>query len=168
MLLNCGVGEGSWESLGLDCKEMQPVHPEENHWNDWCWIFSPPDAKKWLIWKDPDAGKDWRWEEKGMTEDEVVLWHYQSVNMSLSKLWEVVMDREDWCATVHGLRKSDMIKHLNSTQLNFGLLFANKAQRNEPIKHFCILLNSKSYSILKGSSHLLTMLMLCSLRNFVP
>ena len=90
-----------------------------------------------------------------MTEDEVVLWHYQSVNMSLSKLWEVVMDREDWCAAVHGLRKSDMIEHLNSTQLNFGLLFANKAQRNEPIKHFCILLNSKSYSILKGKHNIM-------------
>ena len=36
-----------------------------------------PDAKSWLIWKDPDAGKDWRWEEKGMTEDEMIGWHHR-------------------------------------------------------------------------------------------
>ena len=69
----------------LDCKEIQPVHPKGNQ----SWIFIgrtdaeaeapilwPPDAKSWLIWKDPDAGKDWRQEEKGMTEDKMVGWHY--------------------------------------------------------------------------------------------
>ena len=70
----------------LDCKEIQPVHPKGNH----SWIFIrrtdveaeipilwPPDAKSWLILKDPDAGKDWRWEERGTTEDEMAGWHYQ-------------------------------------------------------------------------------------------
>ena len=70
----------------LNCKEIQPVHPE----GDQSWVFIgrtdvedetpvlwPPDAKNWLIWKDPDAGKDWRWEEKGMTEDEMVGWHHR-------------------------------------------------------------------------------------------
>ena len=65
----------------LDCKEIQPVHLKGNQ----SWIFIgrtdaeaetpilwPPDVKSWLIWKDPDAGKVWRWEEKGMTEDEMV------------------------------------------------------------------------------------------------
>ena len=69
----------------LDCKEIQPVHPT----GDQSWIFIgrtdaeaetpilwPPDAKNWLIWKDPDAGNDWRQEEKGMTEDEMVGWHH--------------------------------------------------------------------------------------------
>ena len=69
----------------LDCKEIQPVHPK----GDQSWVFIgradaeaetpilwPPDAKNWLIWKDPDAGKDWGREEKGMTEDEMVGWHY--------------------------------------------------------------------------------------------
>ena len=69
----------------LDCKEIQPVHPKGNQ----SWIFTartdaeaetpllwPPDVKNWLIWKDPDAGKDWRWEEKGTTEDEMVGWHH--------------------------------------------------------------------------------------------
>ena len=69
----------------LDCKEIQPVHPKGNQ--SWIFIgrtdaeaetsiFWPPDAKKWLIWKNPDAGKDWRW-EKGTTEDEMVGWNHQ-------------------------------------------------------------------------------------------
>ena len=70
----------------LFCKEIQPVHPKGNL----SWIFIgrtdteaetpilwPPDAKNWLIWKDPDAGKDWRWEEKLMTEDEMFGWHHR-------------------------------------------------------------------------------------------
>ena len=70
----------------LDCKEIQPVHPKGNQ----SWIFTgrtdaeaetpilwSPDVKNWLIWKDPDAGKDWRQEEKGMTEDEMVGWHHR-------------------------------------------------------------------------------------------
>ena len=50
--------------------------------------------KNWLIWKDPDPGKDWRWEEKGMTEDEMVDDVTDSMDMSLNKLQELVMDRE--------------------------------------------------------------------------
>ena len=70
----------------LDSKEIQPVHPKGNQ----SWIFigsidaeaeTPilwlPDAKNWLIGKDPDAGKDWRHGEKGITEDEMVGWHHQ-------------------------------------------------------------------------------------------
>ena len=70
----------------LDCKEIQPVHPKGNQ----SWIFIgrtdaeaetpilwPPDVKSWLTWKDPNAGKDWRQEEKGTTEDEMVGWHHQ-------------------------------------------------------------------------------------------
>ena len=71
MLLNCGVTE---DLSPVDCKEIQPVHPK----GDQSWVFFgrtdaeaetpilwPPDVKSWLIWKDPDAGKDWRQEEKG-------------------------------------------------------------------------------------------------------
>ena len=70
----------------LDCKEIQPVQPK----GDQSWVFIgrsdvepetpilwPPDAKNWLIWKDPDAGKDGRREEKGMTEDEMVGRHHR-------------------------------------------------------------------------------------------
>ena len=70
----------------LDCKEIQPVHPKRNKSRIFFErtdgeaetpIFWPPDAKSWLIWKDPDAWKDWRWEEKGTTEDEMVGWHHR-------------------------------------------------------------------------------------------
>ena len=69
-------------------------------------IIWPPDAKSWLIGKDSDAGKDWRWEEKGTTEDEMVGCHHDLMDMSLSKLQELVMNREAWRATVHGITKS--------------------------------------------------------------
>ena len=80
MLLNCGVREASWESLGL-----QPVNPKGNQSRIFIGrtdaeaetpIFWPPDVKNRLIGKDPDAGKDWRQEEKGTTEDEMVGWHH--------------------------------------------------------------------------------------------
>ena len=69
----------------LGCKEIQPVHPEGYQSGIFIGrtdaeaeapILWPPDVKNWFIWKDPDAGKDWRWEEKGATEDEVVGWHH--------------------------------------------------------------------------------------------
>ena len=77
------VLEKTFESP-LDCKEIQPVHPK----GDQFWvsigrtdaetpILWPPDAKSWLIWKDPDAGKDWGQQEKGMTEDEMVGWYHR-------------------------------------------------------------------------------------------
>ena len=84
MLLNCGAVEDSWESLGVE--EIKPVNPKGNQ----SWIFIgrtdaeadapilwPLDAKNWLTGKDSDAGKDWRQEEKGMTEDEMVGWYHQ-------------------------------------------------------------------------------------------
>ena len=70
----------------LDCKEIQPVHPKGNQFWIFIWrtdteaetpILWPPDAKKWLIGKDSDARKDWKREEKGTTEDEMVGWHHQ-------------------------------------------------------------------------------------------
>ena len=59
-------------------------------------ILWPPDANSWLIGKDPDAGKNWGRKEKGTAEDEMVGWHHRLNDMSLTKLRELVMDREDW------------------------------------------------------------------------
>ena len=95
---------GQWVApYGKHCKEIQLVNPKGNQ----SWIFIgrtdadaetpnlwPSDTENWLIRKDPNAGKEWRQEEKGMTEDEMVGWHHWRDDMSLSKLWKLVMDRE--------------------------------------------------------------------------
>ena len=99
----------------LDCKEIQPVHTKGNQ--SWIFIgrtdaeaetpiFWPPDGKNQLIGKDSDAGKDWRLEEKGRTEDEMVGCITDVIDMSFSKLWELAIDREAWCAVVHRVTKS--------------------------------------------------------------
>ena len=106
----------------LSCKEIQPVHPKGNQ----PWIFIrrtdseapilwPPDAKSWLIWKDPDSGKDWRQEEKGMTEDEMVGWHHWLDGRGLG--WTPgVGDGQGGlaCCSSWGRKESDM----NWTELN--------------------------------------------------
>ena len=118
----------------LVCKEIKPVHPKGNQ----SWIFIgrtdveaetpllwPPDAKSWLIGKDPDAGKDWRQEEKGQQRMRWLEAIIHSMDMSLSKLWELVMDREAWCTEAHGVAKSQTWLS-NITELN---IFSNGLPR---------------------------------------
>ena len=134
----------------LDSKEIKPVNPKGNQ----LWIFigrtdaetevpvlCTPDAKSWFIRKDLDAEKDWRQEEKGMTEDEMVRWHINSMDMSLSKLWEMMKDGKVWRAAVHGVTKSQTLlsnwtttivqKHYEVSRkyiLNFYLFLASNMQ----------------------------------------
>ena len=99
----------------LDCKETKPV----NHKGDKSWLFIgrtdveaevpilwPLDAKNWLIGKDPNSGKDWRQEEKGRKRTRWLNGIIHLMNISLSKLRELVMYRETWRAAIHGVAKS--------------------------------------------------------------
>ena len=107
------------------CKEIQPVHPK----GDQSWVFIgstdveaetpilwPPDVKSWLIWKDPDAGKDWGQGEKGVTEDEMVGWHHQLNGHGFG--WTPgVGDGQGGlvCCSSQGHKESDTTEQLNWT-----------------------------------------------------
>ena len=125
MHLSCGAGEDSWESLGL--QGDQSVHSKRNQ----SWIFIgrteaeaeapilwPPDVKNWLIWKDPDAGKDWR-QEKGMTEDEMFGWRHWLDGHEFEQALGVG-DRQGSlaCSSPWGRKESDTTERLNWTESN--------------------------------------------------
>ena len=109
----------------LNCKEIQPVHPKGNQ----SWIFigrtdaeaeapnlCPPDVKNWFIGKDPDVGKDWRREEKGTTEDEMVRWHHQFDGHEFEQALRVGDGQGSLvCCSPWGCKESDMTEWLNWT-----------------------------------------------------
>ena len=111
----------------LDCKEIQPVH---HKWNR-SWMFIgradakaeapilwPPDVKNWLTGKDPDAGKDWRQEEKGTTEDEMVEWHYRLDGHEFEQASGVDDGQGSLvCCSPWGHRELDMTEPLNWTEV---------------------------------------------------
>ena len=113
----------------LDCKDIQPVHPK----GDQSWVFIgrtdadseililwPPDAKSWLIWKDPHAGKDWGQEEKGTTEDEMVGWHHWHNGHGFGWTLGVGDGQGDLaCCSSWGHKESDTTEQLNCTETSF-------------------------------------------------
>ena len=106
---------------------MKSVNPKGNQ----SWIFIgwtdaeavtpilwPPDAKSWLIWKDPDAGKDWRHEEKGTTEDEMVGWHHRLNGLEFEEVPGVGDGQGSLvCSSPCGCKESDTTEQLNWTEL---------------------------------------------------
>ena len=109
----------------LDCKEIKPLNPKGNQ----SWIFTwrtdaeagvpilwPPDVKNWLIWKDPDAGKGWRREEKGLTEDEMVGWHHWLDGHEFEQALGVSDGQGGLeCCSPWGCKELDMTEQLNWT-----------------------------------------------------
>ena len=125
LLISLSIIPSTLESP-LDFKEIQPVHPK----GDQSWVFIartdveaetpilwPPDTKSWLVWKDPDAGKDWGEQEKGMTEDEMVGWHHRLNGHGFG--WTLgVGDGQGslvYCSS-WGCKESDMSEQLNWTE----------------------------------------------------
>ena len=115
------------DSREVDSKKIQPVHPKGNQ----SWIFIgrtdaeaetpilwPPDVKNWLSAKDPDAGKDWRWDEKGITEDEMVGWHHWLDGHEFEQTLEVGDGQASLvCCNPWGCKESNMTEWLNWTEL---------------------------------------------------
>ena len=131
MLLTWGLGEDSWESLGLQGDPT--INPKGNQ----SWIFIgrtdaeaetpilwPPDAKSWLIGEDSDAGRDWGQEEKGTTEDEIVGWHYWLNGYDFEQAAEVGDGQGNLvCCSPWSRQESDMTEQLNWTKYIFKFLF---------------------------------------------
>ena len=125
MLLNC-AREDSWEFLA--CKQIKPVNPKGNQ----SWIFIgrtdaeaetpilwPSDEKSWLIEKDPDAGEDWRQEQKGTTEDEMVGWHHRLNGHEFEQAPGVGEGQGGLvCCSPWGCKESDMTGWLNNNNNN--------------------------------------------------
>ena len=124
MLLNCGVGEDSRESLWTArrsnqsiLKEISPEYSLERLMLKLQYFWSP-DAKSWLLWKDPDAGKHWWQEEKGTTEDEMVGWHHQLNGHKLEQAPRVGDGQGGLaCCSPWGCKELDMTELLNWTDV---------------------------------------------------
>ena len=165
MLLNCGFGKNS--ESPLDCKEIQPVHPKgDQSWvliggtdaEDETPVLWPLNVKNWLIGKDPDAGKDWRQEEMGTTEDEMAGWHHW-LDERESK-WTPSVGDGQWglvCCSSWGCNESNTTERLNWTELNCYLFWKTSWLRIRGVI-FPSFQNSNSVSIARSWFSIATLL----------
>ena len=115
-------------------------------------VLWPPDVKNWLIWKDPDAGKDWKWEDKGLTEDEMVGWHHQLDGHAFEQAPGVGDGQGGLvCCGLWGRKELDTTEWLNWTEVKinkqgqpaFGWRFKTQHPNVLNASHVCVLLNVK-------------------------
>ena len=130
----------------LDCRKIKPVNPKRN--KAWIFIgrtdaeaealiFWPPDAKNWLIWKDPEAGKDWRQEKKGTTEDEMVGWHHWFKGHEFEQaLGDGDGQGSLVCFSPWGCKESDMTEQLKTNRWWGGQ--GNTGRSALTSTHYCI------------------------------
>ena len=153
MLLNCGVEEDSWEFLGLQGVQTSQSKRKSIlniHWKDWYWTEAPilwlPNVKSQFIRKDPDAGKGWRQDEKGTTEDEMVGWHHQ---FNGHEFEQAPANGEAQgslaCCSPRGRKELDTTEWLNSNNLHEGSLFVSLS----PVGFHSTILFTHHYSIIQ-------------------
>ena len=143
MLLNCGVGEDSWESLGLQGDQTSQfkgdqslIFTKRTDPETEAPILLPPEMKSWLIGKYPDIGKSWRQEEKGMTEDEMIEWHHWLDGHQFEQALGVGEGQGSLvCYSPRGCKQSDTTEWLsNWTELNFIPAAGKWDEQKETIK----------------------------------
>ena len=142
----------------LDCKEIQPAHPK----GDQSWMFIGrndvevdtrilwlPDVNRWLIWKDPDAGKDWGQEEKGTTEDEMAGWHHQ-LNGHEFGLTPGVGNGQGGlaCCSPWDCKESDRTEQLNWTELKIATRAATRRKPRSLTNTSCHLWSSNNFNFI--------------------